>query len=73
MDRHRLRADGPLGALPPRVRKPETAGGFILLPIPVQCPVQAGLLQELYRRARAEAEAVVQPSLPERDLAAWRN
>ncbi|MGH7173337.1 MAG: hypothetical protein ACRELG_23895 [Gemmataceae bacterium] len=37
---------------------------FLLCPAPVSCPWQ----QNLYAWALAQAQAVVRPSLPERDL-----
>jgi hypothetical protein len=47
------------------------SGAFLLYPVqalPGQVPPQGGWQQALYEWAFAEAQAVVQPSLPERDL-----
>jgi hypothetical protein len=68
MDRHRLRGEGPLDPLPPSQPSSTPVGGFILCPVPVGCPIQAWWQQELYRRALAEAQAVVRPSILEREL-----
>lgn len=72
MDRHRIRAEiGPV--LLPRPAVPAfSVSGFMLCCVPCSSAAHGLWQQELYRRALAEAEAVVRPSLPERDLlAAW--
>jgi hypothetical protein len=71
MDRQRMRG-GASGPLP----RPATPGvsfsGFALCWVPHGSPAELLWRQELYRQALAEAQAVVRPSLPERDLlAAW--
>ena len=72
MDRHRMRGEGGCGPLPPPAAPPVSLGAFILCPVPYSSPIEMFWQQELYRWALAEAQAVVRPSLPERDLlAVW--
>jgi hypothetical protein len=67
MDHHRFRF-----AVPSPVPSP---AAFVLCPIaclPVPTPEQWMWQRDLYQWALAEAQAVVRPSLPERDLlAVW--
>ena len=72
MDRHRMRGEGSYDPLP-RLAAPQVSlGGFILYPVQYGSPVELFWQQELYRWALAQAQAVVRPSLPERDLlAVW--
>jgi hypothetical protein len=72
MDRHRMRGEGGYDPLP-RLAAPQVSlGGFILCPVQYGSPVELFWQQELYRWALAQAQAVVRPSLPERDLlAVW--
>ena len=54
----------------PRPAAPATAA-FVLMPtsaLPATTPEQAAYQKSLYEWAFAEAQAVVAPSLPERDL-----
>jgi hypothetical protein len=72
MDRHRMRGElGP--ALLPRPAVPAPSfSGFMLCCVPCSSAAHGLWVQELYRWALAEAQAVVRPSLPERDLlAVW--
>ena len=61
--------------LPQPPAPPAAPGGFILCPVaslPCQTPEQWRWQQCLYRWAFEQAQAVVRPSLPERDLlAVW--
>jgi hypothetical protein len=41
---------------------------FVLVAMPFACPQQWSVQQWLYQRAFEAAQAVVRPSLPERDL-----
>jgi hypothetical protein len=55
---------------PPRPAAP-SADAFVLMPtsaLPATTPEQAAYQKSLYEWAFAEAQAVVAPSLPERDL-----
>ena len=53
----------------PRPAVPQLSlGAFILCPVPHGNPLELFWQQELYRWAFAQAQAVVRPSLPERDL-----
>ena len=72
MDRHRMRGEVGLAALPrPAVPAP-SPNGFMLCCVPCSSVAHGMWQQELYRWAFAEAQAVVRPSLPERDvLAVW--
>jgi len=72
MERHRMRGEiGPV--LLPRPAVPAfSVSGFMLWYVPCGDSAHGLWQQELYRRALAEAQAVVRPSLPERDLlAVW--
>jgi hypothetical protein len=68
MDRHRIRGEGSCDPLPRPVAPQVSLGGFILCPVQYGSPVEFFWQQELYRWALAQAQAVVRPSLPERDL-----
>ena len=58
--------------LPTPAPAPASPAGFVLCPLPGLTPVQWLWQQELYRWAFEQAQAVVRPSLPERDLlAVW--
>ncbi len=71
MDRHRRRGGGPAPLSPATAAGPSPAG-FMLCPVPYGSPAELLWQQELYRWALAQAEAVVRPSILERDpLAAW--
>ena len=65
---HRLRLD----AAPTRLPQPPAAVpspvGFVCCPQFAASPEQWMLLQWIYRCAFEQAQAVVRPSLPERDL-----
>jgi hypothetical protein len=68
MRRHRLLDRVEPVRLPRPPAPPITPGSFMLCPTAGLGPVQ----QDLYRWAFEQAQAVVRPSLPERDLlAAW--
>ena len=60
---------------PARSRSPQPApNGFVLCPPALlpQTPAAQNLWQHVYRLAFEQAQAVVRPSLPERDLlASW--
>jgi hypothetical protein len=72
MDRHRIRGEVGLGSIPRPVAPAFAPGSFALCCVPCACPLYGLWQQELYRWAFAEAQAVVRPSLPERDLlAVW--
>ena len=52
-------------------RAPPRSDAFVMMPtsaLPATTPDQAAYQKSLYEWAFAEAQAVVQPSLPERDL-----
>jgi hypothetical protein len=67
MSNNRIGGDGLRGPVPPAL-----AGGFILCSVPCSHPLQGWWQQELYRWALAEAQAVVRPSILERNLlAVW--
>ena len=71
MDRQRMRGEG-FGPLPRPATAGFSPGGFILCPVSCASPAELWWQQELYRWAFAQAQAVVSPSLPERDLlAVW--
>lgn len=68
MDRHRKGGELGHSALPrPAVPAPSFTG-FMLCGVPCSSAMHGLWQQELYRWALAEAQAVVRPSLPERDL-----
>ena len=72
MDRHRMRGEVGLGVLPRSAAPAFSPGAFLLCCVPCASAVQGLWQQELYRWALAEAQAVVRPSLLERDLlAVW--
>jgi len=52
-----------------------TPAGFVVCPpaLPGGCAAQSEAIQALYQLALEQAQAVVRPSLPERDLAAVWN
>jgi len=68
MHRHRFRQSAAPAPSP-------SAGAFVLCPLsclPAVAPEQQAWQQALYQQAFAEAQAVVAPALPERDLlAVW--
>jgi hypothetical protein len=70
MPRHRLQRAFNMDRLPrPRVQ-PANPAAFVLCPcagLPAGAP-PTSVVQELYRQAWEMAQAVVRPSLPERDL-----
>ncbi|MBI1916385.1 MAG: hypothetical protein HYS12_16880 [Planctomycetes bacterium] len=68
MDRHRMRGEGDYATLPQPAAPQLPLGAFILCPVPYGNPLELFWQQELYRWALAQAQAVVRPSLPERDL-----
>jgi hypothetical protein len=61
--------------LPEPVNLPFSAAAFVLWPLtclPPRTPQEWAWLQTVYQAAFAEAQAVLRPSLPERDLlAVW--
>jgi hypothetical protein len=70
MSHHRFREQL---AQSPLFRAPEPATpltGFVLCPLALVPPVQGGMFawQQVYQMAFEQAQAVVRPSLPERDL-----
>ena len=72
MNRQRMRGEGGFGPLPVPTAPPVSLSGFILWPVSCGSPAEAWWQQEVYRWAFAQAQAVVRPSLPERDLlAVW--
>jgi len=72
MDRHRMRGEGEYTTLPRPAAPQLSLGAFILCPVSYGNPLELFWQQELYRWALAQAQAVVRPSLPERDLlAVW--
>ena len=72
MDRHRMRGEGDFGTAPRPSVPAFSFAGFALCCVPHANAAEALWQQELYRWALAEAQAVVRPSLPERDLlAVW--
>ena len=68
MDRHRMCGEGSYDPLPRSAAPQVSLSGFILCPVPYGSPVELCWQQELYRWALEQAQAVVRPSLPERDL-----
>jgi hypothetical protein len=52
----------------PQPPVPFNPGGFILIAVPVMCVQQWTMQQYVYQRAFELAQAVVRPSLLERDL-----
>ena len=68
MDRHRMRGEVYSASLPRPAVPQFSPGAFILCPVSCSNPLELLWQQELYRWALAEAQAVVRPSLPERDL-----
>jgi hypothetical protein len=75
MERNRLSPEMTIGQLPKPAALPVSPNGFVLCPLaafPGGSLQQWMCLQWLYGRAFEEAQAVVRPSLPERDLlAVW--
>ena len=73
MHRHRLSGEGGFGPPLPRPAAPQASvGGFVVCWVPPGSPGLGVWQQELYRWAYAQAQAVVQPSILERDLlGAW--
>jgi hypothetical protein len=72
MDRHRMRGEVGLPVLPRPAAPEPSFSAFMLCCVPCASAAQGLWVQELYRWAFAEAQAVVRPSLPERDLlAVW--
>jgi hypothetical protein len=73
MQFNRMLGDGPRGPLPPPPGLVAPApGGFILCNVGCSHPMHSWWQQELYRWALAQAQAVVRPSILERDLlAVW--
>jgi hypothetical protein len=67
MDRHRMRGEDHV-PLPRPATPGVSLSGFVLCPVPCGNPLLLLWQQELYRWAVTEAEAVMRPSLPERDL-----
>ena len=55
--------------LPRPAPRPLNLSSFVLCGVPCVHPALAWMQQELYRWALAQAQAVNQPSIPERDLA----
>jgi hypothetical protein len=51
----------------PPLAQPQPCG-FVLMAVPCQCPQQWTQQQWLYQRALEAAQAVVRPSIVERDL-----
>ena len=68
MDRHRMGGEGDYTTLPRTAAPQLSLGAFILCPVSYGNPLELFWQQELYRWALAQAQAVVRPSLPERDL-----
>ena len=75
MRRHRLLTETVMHHLPEPQPPDITPAAFCLCPLAVVAPMsveQALLRQMIYQMAFAQAQAVVRPSLPERDLlAVW--
>jgi hypothetical protein len=72
---NRFDGDAPFVRLPQAPTTVTPATAFVVCPVVCQpvSPAQWCLQQALYAAAFAEARAVVQPSLPERDLVAVWN
>jgi hypothetical protein len=67
-------SDAEIYRLPRPSAPAPTAAGFVQCPVHwQQTPEQQHCQQELYRLALEQAQAVVRPSLPERDLVAVWN
>jgi hypothetical protein len=54
--------------LPQPAPPPPSAGGFVWIAVPVTCLQQWTMQQYIYQQAFEQAQAVVRPSLLERDL-----
>jgi hypothetical protein len=68
MDRHRMGGEAHSASLPRPAVPQLSLGAFILYPVLYSNPLELLWQQQLYRWAFAQAQAVVRPSLPERDL-----
>lgn len=75
MRRHRFRTETVMHNLPEPPQPPASPAGFCLCPWTMMSGMsieQILLRQMIYQMALAQAQAVVRPSLPERDLlAVW--
>jgi len=68
----RIQAEQGYPAVPRAAAPPINLANFMLCGLPVANPMLAAWQQELYRWAFAQAQAVAQPSIVERDLlAVW--